>query len=57
MLNYNDIIFIYGIKNDGIYMYNAQNMKLTKILDGKENFELKKIENNTIYYDNTSIGI
>lgn len=57
MLNYNDIIFIYGIKNDGIYMYNAKNMQLTKIIDGKENFDLKKIENNTIYYDNASIGI
>ena len=38
-------------------MYNAKNMQLTKIIDGEENFELKKIENNTIYYDNASIGI
>ena len=57
MLDYNDTTFIYGIKDDGIYMYNAQNMKLTKILDGKGNFNLEKIENDIIYYDNTSIKI
>ena len=55
MLDYNNTTFVYGVKNDGIYMYDAKNIQLTKILEGKENFELQKIENNTIYYDNTSI--
>lgn len=57
MLMYNETTFIYGIKDDGIYMYDAKDMKLNKILDGKGNFNLEKIENDIIYYDNTSIKI
>lgn len=57
MLMYNETTFVYGIKDDGIYMYDAKNMQLTKIFDGKGNFNLEEIENNTIYFDNTSIKI
>lgn len=51
MLNYSDTIFIYGVKDDGIYMYNAKDTNLTKIIDGKGEFNLEKVENNMIYFD------
>ena len=54
MISYNATTFIYGIKNDGIYMYNAENMTQTKIIEGQGDFYINRIENNTIYYDNTS---
>ena len=54
--SYNQTTFIYGVKDDGIYMYDAQNINLRQITSGQGDFEIDRIENNTIYYDNTSVN-
>ena len=56
MVSYNQNIFVYGVKNDGIYTYNAEQMKLNKIVEGQGNFNIEKIEDNIIYYDGTKIN-
>ncbi len=56
--SFNDNIFIYGIANGGIYIYDAISLKSAKIIAGtNEEFKITKVENNTVYYDNTSIEI
>lgn len=57
MIAYNQTTFVYGVQNDGIYVYNAENMSRTKITEGQGNFKIDRIENNTIYYDNTSVNL
>lgn len=57
MISYNQTTFVYGVQNDGIYVYNAKNMSQTKIAEGQGNFNIDRIENNTIYYDNTSVNL
>ena len=56
MVSYNQTTFVYGVTNDGIYVYNAESMTSSKIAEGQGNFNIDKIENNTIYYDNTSVN-
>ena len=56
MLSYNQNIFVYGVKNEGIYTYNAEQMRLNKIVEGQGNFNIEKIEDNIIYYDGTKIN-
>ena len=49
---YNDNTFIYGIKNKGIYYYNAETGNNgTIILDEEGECKIKKIEEQNIYYD------
>ena len=57
IFSYDQNIFIYGVKKDGIYTYNAEQMSINKIVSGQGNFDIEKIENNTIYYDGTKINI
>ena len=56
MVSYNQTTFVYGVTNDGIYVYNAESMTSSKIAEGQGNFNIDRIENNTIYYDNTSVN-
>lgn len=54
----NDYVFVYGVTNDGIYVYDAQSLKRVKIVSGiDESFTITKVENNIVYYDNTSIEV
>ena len=40
------------------YIYDAISLKSAKIIAGtNEEFKITKVENNTVYYDNTSIEI
>lgn len=48
--------FVYGKKDDGIYIYDANGMVTNKVFSGKENFNIEKVENNTIYFDGTQIS-
>ncbi len=48
---------IYSVKGVGIYKYNAKTRELKSIITGNESFELKRIEGNTLYYDNTKIDV
>lgn len=57
MLDYGASTFIYGVKNEGIYKYDAKNMNLEQICSGQGEFNLVKIENNTLYYDNKSLQL
>lgn len=57
IVNYGQNIFIYGVKNEGIYVYNAENKQLTKIIEGQENFNVISLENNILYYDNKFVQI
>ena len=55
LIAFNQTEFIYGIKDEGIYLYNAETLNNTKIVEGQGNFNIDRIENNTIYYDETYI--
>ena len=57
IIEYNQTTFVYGVKNDGIYIYNAENMTSTKVVQGQGEFNIERVQNNTIYYDNTSVNI
>ena len=56
MINYGENEFVYGVSNDGIYIYNAETLELIKIVEGNGDFNIQSINNRTIYYDNTSVN-
>lgn len=47
-----DYTFIYSLSGKGIFKYNAQTFEYSTILNGSQTYELKKIENNVLYYNN-----
>ncbi len=53
----NDTIFIYNIPNKGIYAYIAPNKEIKEIITGDEEFNIKSVQDSTIYYDDKSIKI
>ena len=53
----NNNLFVYGVTNDGIYVVNAYTMQNAKIIDVEGECIIDRVENNTIYYDNTSIKV
>lgn len=53
----NDTKFIYSVTGRGIYVYNAQECNYKTLVEGKDEFKLIKIENNTLYYDNSKIEL
>lgn len=57
IISHGQNIFIYGVKDDGIYAYNAETMQLIKLLQGKGEFNIINIEDNRIYYDNSFIQL
>ena len=50
-------LFVYGIKNDGLYVINAETRETKKIVDSDGECIINKIENNTIFYDDASVQI
>ncbi len=52
-----DNYFVYGVTNDGIYVIDTNNMNASKIANDTGNCIIDRIENNVIYYDNTSITL
>ena len=52
-----DNLFVYGVSNDGIYVADAYTMKNAKILNVDGECIIDRVENNTIYYDNTSVQV
>lgn len=52
--NYN---FIYSISGNGIYKYNAKTREYKTIITGKSQYKIKKVENNILYYDETSVDL
>lgn len=57
MISYDEHTFIYGVKNDGIYIYDAEQMKTNKVVEGQGNFNIEKLEENVIYYDGKQINL
>lgn len=53
----NDEEFVYSVNQEGIYSYNAKTRELKAIITGKEKYEIKKIEDNILYYDETKIKL
>ncbi len=51
----NDEELLYSAKGEGIFIYNAKTRKLNTITTGTSTYEIKKVINNTVYYDDTSI--
>lgn len=50
--------YIYGIKNKGIFIYDAINRIYGTIISGEiQEYDLKRFKNNTIEYDNKSIKL
>ena len=52
-----DYNFVYGVENNGIYVYNAKLRKYVTIVTGKGEFEIKGYENNILKYDDKTIKI
>ena len=52
-----DNFFVYGIKGKGIYCYNTLDGNKQTLVEGQQDFEIKKFEDNTIYYDREEINI
>ncbi len=47
----------YGIRNKGIYIYNAATRTTSTLVEGNDEFVIKDIEDNVLKYDNKSISI
>lgn len=46
-----DNMYIYSLKNKGIYIYNLLTGEKMEIIEGNEDFELKSYENQILKYD------
>lgn len=57
MISYSQNIFVYGVKDEGIYFYNAEDMTINQIIQGQGNYNIEKIENNMVFYDGTSVSL
>lgn len=53
----NDNIYIYSIKNKGIYAFDVITGNKNSIITGKEEFELKEYNNGLLYYDEEQINL
>ena len=49
--------YIYSVQGKGIYRINIELVQYQTIIEGNQTFNISKIENNIIYYDNTQIEI
>ena len=54
---YNNNVFIYSVKNIGIYAYNAKTGELETVLEGNNEFKIKEIREDVIYYDDAKIEL
>lgn len=53
----NDTTFVYGIKGKGLYAYQANLRRETAIVTGNDNYNIVKIIDGEIYYDNTEVKV
>ncbi len=54
---YDDYIFIYSKKNIGIYAYNLQTKETHTILKGSNEYNIKNIRDNILFYDDNAVQI
>lgn len=50
-------IFIYSKQGKGIYLYNLEEGKVSRIVEGDNEFNLKEYKNGILYYDNKEITL
>ena len=50
---YDDYNYVYSINGDGIYVYNAVEMEVSKLADINDNIIINSAENGVIIYNNT----
>lgn len=48
---YDDIHFIYSVKNRGIFIYDAQNRTYKTVITGNDEFKIQWYGDNIVYYD------
>ena len=53
----NDNLFLYGVEGRGLYCYDVLDGYKQILLEGENNFYIKKFEDNTIYYDDEEVNI
>lgn len=49
--------FVYSKSGKGIYLYNLQDGRVTRIVEGKEKFKLKEYKDGILYYDENEISV
>lgn len=49
--------FVYSVKQEGIYYYNAKTRVLKNLISGNDNFEIKKIESDILFYDEKNVKL
>ena len=49
--------FIYSVKGEGIYLYNAITRELSTLMEGTEDYFIKGIDNNYLLYDDGKLNI
>ncbi|MBR3134683.1 MAG: hypothetical protein IKG56_04395 [Clostridia bacterium] len=54
---YNDNAFVYGVRNSGIYYYDAITKEKKKIATSSGECKIEKVEGKTIYYDGNTIDM
>lgn len=52
-----DDVFIYSVKSEGIYSYNAKTRQIDKIIEGAGDFYIKGLNENVLIYDNAKINL
>lgn len=54
---YNDEILFYSISNEGIYKYNCTTGETTTITEENREYNIKKIEDGYLYFDDAKVKI
>ncbi len=49
--------FVYSKKGKGIYTYNLDNGIVSRLVEGRKDYELKKYEDGILYYDDKQLEI
>lgn len=53
----NDTYFVYSKYGRGIYLYDLSNARTQTLVEGKQEFNIKSFENNTLKYDNDEVNL
>ncbi|MCR5147260.1 MAG: hypothetical protein K6B70_08010 [Clostridia bacterium] len=54
---YDDYNFVFAVKQRGIFIYNVQTQTYRTLTTGAEEYMIHNIENNKVFYDDTSVEI
>ena len=54
---YDDYNFVFAVKQRGVFIYNVQTQTYRTLTTGDEEYMIHNIENNKVFYDDTSVEI